>query len=69
MLKFKYKGRTFSSARALADAMQRDIQNAAEQRVRSAASASGLSIRKTSSGLEVSGDANRMGRFYDRLGR
>lgn len=69
MLKVKYKGRTFNSARSLADAMQRDLKNSVERQVRRAASASSLSVRKTSNGLEVSGDANRMGRFYDRLGR
>ncbi|MFC3088020.1 hypothetical protein [Tabrizicola soli] len=69
MIKFKYKGRSFSSAQSLASAMQRDIQSAYEQRVRRAAANSGLSVRKTSQGLEVSGSATNMGRFYNRLGR
>lgn len=69
MLKFKYKGRSFSSARSLADAMKRDLQGSVERQVRSAASANGLTVRKTSKGLEVSGDADKMGRFYNRLGR
>lgn len=69
MIKFKYKGRSFSSAQSLASAVQRDLQSAYEQRVRQAAGASGLSVRKTTTGLEVSGDAANMGRFYNRLGQ
>lgn len=65
----KYKGRSFSSAQSLASAMQRDIQSAYEQRVRQAAANNGLSVRKTSQGLEVRGNATNMGRFYNHLGR
>lgn len=49
--------------------MKRDLQGSVERQVRSAASANGLTVRKTSKGLEVSGDADKMGRFYNRLGR
>lgn len=69
MIKFKYKGRSFASAQSLASAMQRDLQSAYEQRVRQAAGASGLTVRKTSAGLEVSGNAASIGRFHNRLGR
>jgi hypothetical protein len=69
MIKFKYNGRTFSSARSLASAFQRDIQSSYEAKVRRAAALSGLSVRKTANGLEVVGDAVKLGRFYDRLGR
>ena len=69
MIKFTYKGRSFSSAQSLANAMQRDLQSAYEQRVRQAAGASGLSVRKTTQGFEVSGNAANMGRFYNRLGQ
>lgn len=69
MIRVKYKGRTFSSAQSLASAMQRDLQSAYEKSVRQAAGASGLSVRKASQGLEVSGNAANMGRFYNRLGR
>jgi hypothetical protein len=69
MIRVKYKGRTFSSAQSLASAMQRDLQSAYEKSIRQAAGASGLSVRKTSRGLEVSGNPANMGRFYNRLGR
>lgn len=69
MIKFTYKGRSFSSAQSMANAIQRDLQSAYEQRVRQAAGASGLSVRKTMQGLEVSGNTANMGRFYNRLGR
>lgn len=69
MTMLSYNGRSFSSARALADAMQRDLERSIEQQVRNAASASGLTVRKTSNGLEVSGDAAKIGRFNSRLGR
>jgi len=69
MIRIKYKGRSFSSAQSLANAVQRDLQSAHEQRIRQAAGASGLSVRKTTGGLEVSGNPANMGRFYNRLGR
>lgn len=69
MIKFKYKGRTFSSPRSLANAMQRELNNSVERHVRRVASANGLTVRKTSEGLEVRRDANMMGRFYNRFGR
>lgn len=69
MLKFKYKGRVFSSGQALANAMQRDMNQAVERKIRSAASAAGTQVRKTSNGFEVKGDLERMDRFHNRLSR
>ena len=65
----RYKGRTFTSGRALADAMTRDINQAVEHKVRQAAASSGARVRKTAKGFEIEGDATKLGRFYHRLGR
>lgn len=69
MLKMKYKGRTFTNGRSLAHAMQRDMTNEVERKVRQAASASGVRVRKTHKGLELEGDATSMARFNNRIGR
>lgn len=69
MLKFKYKGRSFSSGKSLANAMQLDINQAVERKIRSAASVSGTRVRKTSNGFEIEGDAEHMDRFHSRLVR
>lgn len=69
MLKLTYKGRTITNGRALADAVSRDLNEEIERRVRRAAAASGVHVRKTSKGLEVEGDADKMSRFNNRLGR
>ena len=68
MMKLKYKGRTFTNGRSLANAMTRDFNQEVERKLRQAASSSGLRIRKTDKGLEVEGDAANMDRFYQRLG-
>lgn len=65
----RYKGRTFSSGQALANAMTRDLNQAVERKVRQAASSSGLRVRRTSKGLEAYGDSAKMSRFHNRLGR
>jgi len=65
----RYKGRTFTSGRALADAMTRDVNQAVERKVRQAATSAGARVRKTAQGFEVEGDATKLGRFYTRLGR
>lgn len=49
--------------------MQRDMNQAVERKIRSAASASGTRVRKTSQGFEVEGDAAHMDRFHSRLAR
>jgi hypothetical protein len=69
MLKITYKGRSFSSAKALTDAMTRSLKDEYERKIRRAAQLSGLSVRKTTKGLEVSGDAPTVERFSNRLGR
>ena len=69
MLTIKYKGRRFSSGQALANVIKRDAEEALERQVRQAAGATGASVRKTARGLEVSGDATKMARFYRRLGQ
>lgn len=68
-LQMKYKGRSYSSGRALANAMQRDVNQQIERNIRSAASCSGVRVKKTHKGLEVVGDAEKLNRFYRRLGR
>lgn len=65
----KYKGRTFTNSRSLANAMTRDFNQEVERKLRQAASSSGLRVRKTHKGLEVEGDTASMDRFYKRLGR
>ncbi|WHZ38640.1 hypothetical protein [Sagittula sp. MA-2] len=69
MIKMKYKGRTFTNGRSLANAMTRDINQQVERSVRQAAAASGVRVRKTPKGLEVEGDAERMDRFHKRFGK
>ncbi len=69
MFKMKYKGRTFSNGRSLANAMTRDFNNEIERKLRQAASSSGVRIRKTHKGFEVEGDTDKMARFNNRLGR
>ena len=69
MLKLKYKGRTFSNGRSLANAMTRDLNSEIERKMRQAASSSGVRLRKTHKGFEIEGDANSMARFNNRIGR
>lgn len=69
MIKFKYKGRTFSNSRSLASAMQREFNQEVERKVRQAASSSGVRVRKTHKGFEIEGDASSMSRFNSRIGR
>ena len=69
MMKLKYKGRTFTNGRSLANAITRDFNQEVERKLRQAASSSGLRVRKTHKGFEVEGNAANMDRFYKRLGR
>lgn len=69
MLTLKYKGRRYTNGRSLAGALERDVKAAFEKEVRRAAGASGLTVRKTAGGLEVTGDATKVRRFTDRLER
>lgn len=66
MLTLKYKGRRFTSGRSLARALERDFKAGVEKVVRRAAGASGLTVRKTAEGLEVTGDSTSVLRFTDR---
>lgn len=68
MIRFKYKGRSFSNARSLTQAMVRDVEQTWERNVRSAAAATGVRVTKTVKGLEVRGSAPGMSRFHRRLG-
>lgn len=45
-ISYKYKGRSFSSAKSMFDAMQRDVQRDYERKIRSAAAGAGASVRK-----------------------
>lgn len=65
----KYKGRSFTNGRSLANAMTRDFNNEIERKVRQAAAASGVRVRKTHKGLEIEGDAQKVARFNNRIGR
>ena len=69
MIKMKYKGRTFTNGRSLANAMTRDMNQQVERSVRQAAALSGVRVRKTHNGFEVEGDADHMDRFHRRLGK
>ena len=69
MTKIKYKGRTFSNGRSLANAMIRDMNQQIERSVRQAAASSGVRVRKTHEGFEIEGEAQRIERFHKRLGK
>jgi hypothetical protein len=69
MIKMKYKGRTFTNGRSLANAMTRDMNQQVERTVRQAAASSGVRVRKTLKGFDVEGDTDRMDRFHKRLGK
>lgn len=68
-ISFKYKGRSFSSARSMMQAAQRDVTHAIERKIRQAAASSGASTRKTSDGLEIKGSMEQLDRFHRRLGK
>lgn len=53
MIKMKYKGRTFTNGRSLANAMTRDMNQQVERSVRQAAVASGVRVRKTAKGSKL----------------
>lgn len=66
-MKFRYKGRSFSSANSLTNALKRDVQQTVERQVRSAASGSGARLRKTSQGYEIEGTPAQIERFNRRF--
>jgi len=68
-MSFKYKGRSFSSARSMMQAAQRDVVYEIERKVRQAAASAGASTSKTAHGLEIKGSAEQLARFHRRLGK
>lgn len=66
-IKFRYKGRTFSSARSLGSALQREMIQQVDRAIRNAASGSGARLRKTPRGYEVEGTPGQLARFNRRI--
>lgn len=66
-LKFKYRGRSFSSARSMFRAMQSDAKRDHEKAIRKAAAGTGLSVRKSGNDLKLSGTADQFDRLNRRL--
>ncbi|MGX9146803.1 hypothetical protein [Mesorhizobium sp. 128a] len=66
-ISFKYKGRSFSSARSMMQVVQRDIAAGIERNIRNAAMSAGAKTKKTAQGLEISGSATQLDRFRRRL--
>ncbi|RUU76228.1 hypothetical protein [Mesorhizobium sp. M7A.F.Ca.MR.362.00.0.0] len=64
---FKYKGRSFSSARSMMQVVQRDIADGIERNIRNAAISAGAKTKKTAQGLEISGSSTQLDRFRRRL--
>ena len=67
MIRFRYKGRSFSNAHSLTQAMVRDVEQTWERGVRNAASGTGVRVTRTARGLEVHGSTQGMSRFRRRL--
>lgn len=68
-ISFKYKGRSYSSARSMMQAAQRDLSREIENKIRRAAALSGATTTKTSKGLEINASADQLQRLYRRLGK
>ncbi|MGZ9812453.1 hypothetical protein ACXN5S_18485 [Pseudoroseicyclus sp. H15] len=68
MISFKYKGRTYTNGRSLTAALNKDLKDEYERKIRQAASASGVRVQRTSRGFQFTGDANSMARMNKRLG-
>ena len=66
-VKFRYKGRSFGSAQSLSTALKRDMTQVVDRALRSAASTSGVHIRKTGHGYEIEGTPNQLERFNRRV--
>lgn len=69
MASIRYKGRNFSSGQALGAALKRDMQQALERQLRSAAASSGVRLLKTASGYSFEGTPEQIARFHQRMGR
>lgn len=69
-ISFKYKGRSFSNARSMAAAMERDFKADVERKLRQAASNAGVQISKKADGnFEIKGSTSQMERFNSRFGK
>lgn len=68
-VKFKFKGRTFSSASSLQSALRQEMRRNVDQAVRRAASGTGTSVQKTHNGYRLNGSPEQLARFNKRLGR
>lgn len=67
-MSFKFKGRSFSSARSLASAMEREMKAVVERQIRQSASGAGAQVtRKANGDLEIKGTADQLNRFNRRL--
>lgn len=66
-VKFRYKGRTFSSAQSLSSALKHDMNQAVKRSIRSAASGTGARVRKTSQGYAIEGSEEQISRFNRRI--
>lgn len=68
-LQYKYKGRSFSSAKSMIAAMERDAKRNHENAIRHAAQSAGASVSKHGNELKVSGSADQMNRFVKRFAK
>ena len=68
-IEMKYKGRSYSSTSSMMRDIERDMVKQAEREMARQARLSGLSVRHTSKGLEVTGNEAQMERFQKRLDR
>lgn len=68
-MSIRYKGRSFSSSQSLRAALQRDMKQAVERQIRSAAASSGVRLRKTSSGYEFEGTPEQIARLRQRISK
>lgn len=66
-LRYKYRGRSFSSARSMIRAMQADAKREHENAIRRAAAGTGLAVRRSGGDLKLSGTADQFDRFNKRL--
>ena len=68
-IEMNYKGRRYSSTSSMMRDIERDMVKQAELEMARHARASGLSVRRTSKGIEVSGSESQMSRLSRRIGR
>lgn len=69
-ISFKYKGRSFSNARSMTAAVERDLKTEMERKLRQAASSAGVQISKKAEGkFEIKGTTTQVERFNNRFGK